>query len=211
MTKIVLNDKEYNYPTSFDDITMKQYCRCFYKLKDTNKEMSDAEASLVVIENEAVIISRLLGEDDNFVSRLPLPVFRRLQEHSRFIYEIKEFMDSKSFFIKIDGKKYFMPSPEEMSLRQYIDADMIMKEDDNEGQFIELLSCLLLPYKDDGSFEYDGDYRRLVSKIENLRASDGLPFIYTYFKKKILSNRLSKDFLELQEEVSQRLRSIQSS
>lgn len=80
-----------------------------------------------------------------------------------------------------------------MSLRQYIDADMIMKEE-GENQFIELLACLLLPYGKDGKFEYNGKYQELIPKIESMKAEDALPFIYTFFKKNSFSRTLRKPF-----------------
>ena len=208
MKRIDINGRKYDYPESFDDITMKQYVNCFYGLRDATGD--DADIALTTIENEAIIISRLLGESDDFCYRIPLPVFRRLQEASAFIYQIKDFMDSKEFSIKIDGRKYFMPDVEEMSLRQFIDADMIMKEE-GKDQFIELLACLLLPYREDGTFEYNGNYRELIPKIEQMRASDGLPFIYTYFKKKVLSKKVLEDFSQVREEAGRLLQSTQSS
>jgi hypothetical protein len=119
-------------------------------------------------------------------------------------------MNSKQFYLNIDGRKYFMPEPNEMSLRQFIDSDMIMKEE-KEDQFIELLACLLLPYGKDGKYEYDGKYQDLIPKIENMRASEGLPFIYTFFKKKVLSKKVTEASSEVQEAADQLLHSIQDS
>lgn len=211
MIKIEINDKTYDFPTSWEDVDMKTYCKCFYHLPKTDEKMDDVEKIAVTLENEATIISRLLGEDDNFVLGLPIGVFSNLASIVKFIYNIDEFLDSKIFYLKIDGKKYWMPRPEEMSLRQYIDADMIMREDDNKQQFIELLSCLLLPYGDDGKAEYDGNYQELVPKIERMKASDALPFIYTYFKKKILSKKASEAFSTLQQAAEEQLQNIQGS
>ena len=98
-----------------------------------------------------------------------------------------------------------------MSLRQYIDSDMIMREDGNKQQFIELLACLLLPYGNDGKAEYDGNYEELIPKIERMKASDALPFIYTHFKKKILSKKTSEAFSMISKEVDQQLQNIQGS
>jgi hypothetical protein len=119
-------------------------------------------------------------------------------------------MNSKIFYLKIDGRKYWIPEPKDMSLRQYIDSDMIMKEE-SENQFIELLACLLLPYDEEGKYEYDGKYEDLIPKIENMRASDGLPFVYTFFKKKELSKKLMETSSKVEEAADQLLHSIQGS
>jgi len=210
MKKITINNKEYNLPENWKELNMKTYCRLFYKLEDTNDKMDDATRSIVTLRNESKIISRLLNESDDFVLSLPVEIFNKLRENIQFIYEINNFLDSKIFYLNIDGKKYFMPAPNEMSLRQYIDADIIMKEE-NENQFIELLACLLLPLGKDGKYEYDGKYQDLIPKIENMSAEDGLPFIYTFFKKKILSEKVSEDFSKVREAANQLLPSIKNS
>ena len=210
MKKIKINDKEYNLPENWKDITMKTYCHMFYKLDETNKKMSDEEKQIITLRNEAKIISRLLGENDDFCLTLPVEVFNKIRNKIQFIYEINDFLDSKIFYLNIDGKKYFMPAPNEMSLRQYIDADIIMK-DDNKNQFIELLACLLLPIGKDGNYEYDGKYQDLIPKIESMSAEDGLPFIYTFFKKKIISKKVSEQFSKVQEETNQLVQSIKNS
>lgn len=190
---IKINDKNYKMPTSFSSLTMKQYCNAFFKLIPTDKDMSDDEIRIITLRNESIIISRLLGEKDDFVQKLPLSVFGILREKSAWIYNITQLLETNEFVMDIDGVKYMMPKPEEMSLRQYIDADMTMKEADNKQQFIELLSILLLPVGKDGKFRYDGNYKQLVPKIENMKASKGLPFVYTFFKKKETSKRLMRE------------------
>ena len=209
MKKITINDKEYNLPENWKELNMKTYCRLFYKLEDTNDKMDDATRSIVTLRNESKIISRLLNESDDFVLSLPVEIFNKLRENIQFIYEINNFLDSKIFYLNIDGKKYFMPAPNEMSLRQYIDSDMIMKEE-GKNQFIELLACLLLPYGKDG-YEYDGKYQDLIPKIANMKASEGLPFIYTFFKKKEISKKLSEDSSRAMEEASRLLQPTQGS
>ena len=209
MLKIKINEKEYNYPESFDEITMKQYCEIFYNLEDTDK-LSDEDRLITTVKNESRIMSRLLGEDDDFLLNLPSDIYKLLAERSKFIYDIVGYLDSKQFYINIDGKKYFMPEPKDMSLRQFIDADVTMKEKDNKNQFIELLSILLLPLGKDGKYYYDGNYQDLIPKIEKMKASECLPFIYTFFKKKVISKRIMNQFSEVAEE-GQRLLNIQNS
>ena len=210
MKKFEINGKEYQFPESWQDISMKQYCLLFYDLHTTPSGDSEEEKMAHTIDTEAVIISRLLGEKDDFVSNLPIEVFLTLQKEVGFIYSISDFTESKRFYINIDGKKYWMPEPQEMTLRQYIDADMIMKEE-NENQFIELLACLLLPYGKDGKFEYDGNYKELIPKIENMKATDALPFIYTFFKKKQLSSNVTEAFLKVEEAADQLAHNTQGS
>lgn len=210
MKKLKINDKEYNLPETWKELDMKTYCHLFYKLEDVNDKMDDATRSIVTLRNESKIMSRLLGENDDFILSLPVDIFQLLRQNIQFLYDISGFLDSKVFYLNIDGKKYFMPAPNEMSLRQYIDSDIIMKEE-SEAQFIELLACLLLPVGKDGKYEYDGKYQDLVPKIEKMSAEDGLPFIYTFFKKKILSKKVSKEFSKVQEAANQLVKHTKNS
>ena len=206
MVRIEINGKEYNVPQSWQEVTMKEYCNAFWNLPKAGDE-DDITRSATTLRNEATIMSRLLGEKDDFVIGLPIDVFVILKGKFKFIYEIGEFLTNNVFSIKIDGKRYWIPSPNEMSLRQYIDSDMIMQEDKNKQQFIELLACLLVPT--DG--EYDGNYEKLIPYIEKMKCSEGLPFIYTFCKKKILSKKVSKDFSKVGEVADQLLRNTHSS
>ena len=210
MKKFEINGKEYQFPQDWSDITMKQYCHLFYNLHTAPSGATEEEKIAQTIDTEAVIISRLLGEKDDFVANLPIEVFLTLQKEVGFIYSIKDFTESKMFYLNIEGKKYWMPEPQEMSLRQYIDADMIMKEE-GENQFIELLACLLLSYGKDGKFEYDGKYQDLIPKIEMMKAEDALPFIYTFFKKKQLSKNATEAFSKVEEAADQLAHSTQDS
>lgn len=206
MIKIKINGKEYEMPQSWDEITMKQYCHLFYNLPKASLEASEGDRIRETLKNEGIIISRLLGENDDFVLGLPVKMFSLLQHHAMFIYSIDNFLNSGAFTIKIDGRRYEMTDVDKMSLRQYIDSDMIMKEE-GENQFIELLACLLTPI--DGG--YDGRYEELIPKIENLKASEGLPFIYTFFKKKELSKKLSEACSKVEDVADQLVQHTQNS
>jgi hypothetical protein len=210
MIKFEINGKEYQFPQSWDDITMKQYCHLFHNLPTAPSEASDEEKLAHTIDTEAIIISRLLGENDDFVSNLPIEVFLTLKNEMGFIYALSDFTESKIFYLNIDGKRYWVPEPKDMSLRQYIDADMIMKEE-GEQQFIELLACLLLPMGKDGKYEYDGKYQDLMSKIEKMKASECLPFIYTFVKKKQLSKKVTEAYSKVGEVADQLLHNTQGS
>ena len=206
MIKLTIGDKEYNVPESWKDVNMEMYTKAFYNLQKTTPSMTNDEKVLITQRNEAKIISRLLGEKDDFALDLPLPLAIRLQEIIGFIYDIRPFMNNNVSYLKIDGVKYFMPAPNEMSLRQYIDTDMIMKEDKNPMQYVELLAALLVPYNDKGELEYDGKYQDRMEKIKKMNAQDALPFVYTFFKKKVLSKRISQASSKEMEEVIAQLR-----
>lgn len=192
MVKLDINDKHYELPTSFDELTLEQYCRIFYKL-DTNKSDDELVEFKRSKENESKILSRLLGEDDDFCLDLPINVYAQLIDKIKFLYDINYLLKNSRAGIVIDGKRYSIPPFNEMSLRQYIDADVVMKEKENDMQYIELLSILLTATDKDGKWvKYNGDYQEMMGKLRNMKCSEALPLVYHFFRKGHSLKKLSQ-------------------
>lgn len=191
MYKIKINDKEYQVPTSFADITMEDYVRCFRGLKDTDN-LDGADLFYAVRENESKIVSRLLGEDDDFCMNMPVVIYNDLAESCEFIYRLRDLPHMNE--IVVDGVKYEIPKPEEFSLRQWIDVDVTMQDKNNDGKFLELLCILLMQRGEDGKFiPYSGDEtKELLDKVKKMKASDGLSIVYHFFLRGEISKRLTR-------------------
>lgn len=210
MIKLQINDKKYKIPESFDEMTLEQYCRIFWKL-DISFDVDDEEEKIKkVIEAESRIISRLLGEDDDFCLDLPITVYNKIVNKTRFLYDSDFFLKNAKAGIIIDGRRYSIPPMNEMSLRQYIDADVVMKEKENDHQYLELLSILLTSKDKEGKWEkYNGDYQELMGKLKNMSCTDTLPLVYHFFKKGEALKAISKASMKAVE--NQRLQHTASS
>lgn len=183
MIKLEINDKKYKIPESFDELTLSEYCRIFWKI-DTKESDDEIENFKRQRENESIILSRMLGESDDFCLSLPLNVYANLLEHTKFIYDVDFLLRSSRAGIVIDGKRYSVPPFNEMPLRQYIDADVVMKDKENPMQYIELLSVLLTAKDKEGKWiPYNGDYQELMGKLKELKCSEALGIVYHFFKK----------------------------
>lgn len=192
MVKLEINDKQYKIPESFEEMTLEQYCKVFYKL-DTSESDDEIESFKKGKENEAIILSRLLGEDDSFCLDLPLNVYALLNEKVKFLYDVGFLLKNAKAGIVVDGKRYSIPPFNEMSFRQYIDADVVMKEKENDMQYIELLSILLTAKDKQGKWEpYTGDYQDMMGKLRKLKCSEALPIVYHFFKKNYTLKKLSQ-------------------
>lgn len=199
MVKVEIDGKTYNVPSEWKDITMEDYSHAFWNLEKVDDSMDEKQKEVVTDRNMGVIASRLLGEKDDFLMDKPLGLFVRISEIIGFIYSIDTFLMNNEYHLTINGKKYYMPSPEDMSLRQYIDCDEIMKNDNNPKQFIELLAALLVTFNvKKGMLYYDGSYEERMDAIANLPASEGLPFIYTFFKKKVLFSKVMEAYSKVE-------------
>ena len=192
MVKFEIDDKVYKIPESFEEMTLEQYCKVFYKL-DTSESDDEIESFKKSKENEAIILSRLLGERDDFCLDLPLNVYAQLNEKVRFLYDVDYLLKNAKAGIVIDGKRYSIPPFNEMSLRQYIDADVVLQGKENELQYIELLAILLTSKDKEGKWiPYNGDYQELMGKLRKIPCSESLGIVYHFFKKGEALKRISK-------------------
>lgn len=193
MVKLEINDKKYELPESWDEISLEQYCKVFYKLETSKDDDDDIMAFKRSKENEAIILSRLLGEEDDFCLDLPLNIYALLNEKVKFLYDVGYLLKNSRAGIVVDGKRYSIPPFNEMSLRQYIDADVVMKEKENDMQYIELLSILLTAKDREGKWvKYNGDYQDMMGKLRKLKCSEALPIVYHFFRKGNSLKRLSQ-------------------
>lgn len=192
MVKLEIDDKQYKIPESFEEMDFETYCKVFYKL-DTSESDDEIESFKKSKENEAIILSRLLGERDDFCLDLPLNVYALLNEKVKFLYDVGYLLKNSKAGIVVDGKRYSIPPFNEMSLRQYIDADVVMKEKENDMQYIELLSILLTAKDKQGKWEsYTGEYQDMMGKLRKLKCSEALPIVYHFFKKNYTLKKLSQ-------------------
>lgn len=204
MLKVEINEKKYEIPQSFEELTLEQYCKAFYKLPKIEDEMEEIDKFKLMKENEAVILSRIMGEKDDFCLDLPLNVYAQLNEAIQFIYDSEYFYKNAKAGVTINHHRYTIPTLDKMSMRQFIDADVVMQNESNM-QYIELLSVLLLTYDDKGEYiPYNGDYQELMGYVRSLPCSDALPLVFHFFKKGEALKKLSKASMKV-EEVSQLL------
>lgn len=209
MIEIKINSKEYKVPTTFDDITMSDYCRCFYGLKNT-ENMDDRDKFIWTKRNEATVVSRLLGEDDEFCLDLPLPIFNELGKCCRFIYSLQTLKHQNK--IEVNGVTYYVPKPSEFNLRQWIDVDVTTQDNESPTKYLELLSTLLMRKDNDGNWiHYSGDNKVNVDLLKNMKASDGLGIVYHFFLKGEISKRSISTYSMVQEVIRQLHRNITSS
>ena len=124
---------------------------------------------------------------------LPINVYQSLLGRIGFLYDTKFLLNNAKAGIVIDGKRYSIPPFNEMPLRQYIDADVVMKEKENPLQYIELLSILLTAKDKQGKWvKYNGDYQEMMGRLKKMKCSEVLPLVYHFFRKGEALKRISQ-------------------
>lgn len=192
MIKLEIDDKKYKIPESFDELDFETYCKVFFKLDSIVSE-DETDSFKKGVEAESAIISRLMGEEDDFCMNLPVSIYGQILDRAKFLYDTKFLLNNAKAGIVVDGKRYTIPPFNEMPLRQYIDADVVLKEKENPLQYIELLSILLTAKDKQGKWiKYNGEYQEMMGKLRKMKCSDVLPLVYHFFRKGEAYKKLSR-------------------
>lgn len=207
MIKLEIDEKKYELPENFDELKLIEYCKVFHnlpKIEDEDEEVIQRN----VLTNESIILSRLLGEDDDFAMNLPFATVRKLSNKLSYIYKIDDIIKEVKTSISLDGEKHMIPPFEEMQLRQFIDADQIIQDTENYRQYVELLATLLLTKDEKGKWKpYQGTTDEKIEKVGQIKCSEALPFIYRFFKLSNSSKEIIKEYSK--EAIIQQVRHMQ--
>lgn len=196
MINIEINKKAYKIPTSFAELSLRDYCRCFNGLEKTDG-LSEVELFKATKRIEATILSRLMDEADDFAMDLPLTVYASLVEATQFIYGMNNLRHSGN--VEVNGKVYKVLKPEEMNLRQWIDID-VTGEEDNADKFIDILSMLLVEQGEDGQTKpYKGYDAEFAKTLGDLSCDKALPVVYRFFLRGAISSRIIQLYSNLVE------------
>lgn len=194
MINIEINNKAYKVPTSFAELSLRDYCRVFNGLEKT-EGLDERELFMATKRNEAAILSRLMGEDDDFAMDLPLTVYASLVDATQFIYGINNLRHSGN--VEVNGNVYKVLKPEEMNLRQWIDID-VTGEEDSADKFIDILSMLLSEQGEDGQTKpYKGYDAEFAKSLGDLSCDKVLPVVYRFFLRGAISSRISQLYSKL--------------
>lgn len=196
MINIEINKKVYKIPTSFAELSLRDYCRCFNGLEKTDG-LSEVELFKATKRIEATILSRLMDEADDFAMDLPLTVYASLVEATQFIYGMNNLKHSGK--VEVNGKVYKVLKPEEMNLRQWIDID-VTGEEDSADKFIDILSMLLVEQGEDGQTKpYKGYDAEFAKSLGDLSCDKALPVVYRFFLRGAISSRIIQLYSNLVE------------
>lgn len=207
MIELEINNKHYRVPTTFNDLSLREYCRVFSNLEPTDG-LEGKELFLTNKRNEAAILSRLMGEEDGFTMELPLSLYSSLVEATSFIYGLQGVKHKG--FIELDGKTYKASKPEEMNLRQWIDID-VTAEEESPDKFIDILSMLLVEVGEDGERKpYKGYDKAFAKTLGDTNCSESLPIVYRFFLRGAVSSRITRLY-SMVTAVGRSLRDTQSS
>lgn len=197
MQKITINDKSYNIPTSYDELTLGEYCEIFYNLEDIDKIEDETERKKESIKRQSVILSRILKEKDDFALELPITLYSRLFDMAKWIYDdLGQYQTQAINQLEVNGTKYSIKEVNKLSTRQYIDIDILIKEQKtNKNMYCDILAIIIQD-------NYNGEYQTLSESIRNIPCNKALPIVFFSF----IANKNSQASFQ----VYSKLREIQN-
>lgn len=174
MNNIKINDKSYNIPSSFEELTLGEYCDIFYNLTNIDDIDDEAERKKESIKRQSVILSRILHEDDDFALELPITLYTKLFDMTKWIYNIEQYQKLANNELKVDGITYHIKDVSKLSTRQYIDVDETLKEKTNKNLYCDVLAIIIQD-------KYKGEYKELSNKVKQLNCNEALPIVFFSF------------------------------
>lgn len=204
MNNIKINDKSYNIPSSFEELTLGEYCDIFYNLTNIDDIDDEAERKKESIKRQSVILSRILHEDDDFALELPITLYTKLFDMTKWIYNIEQYQKLANNELKVDGITYHIKDVSKLSTRQYIDVDETLKEKTNKNLYCDVLAIIIQD-------NYKGEYKELSNKVKQLNCNEALPIVFFSFIVGKRSQAISQISSQLKEVTNQLQSKIEDS
>lgn len=164
MTKLnlTIDDKKkvFNIPTSWDEVTVKQY-----------SEIIKIDQELPSLTQRIKIVSSLLKIEEDIIEMMDQDDFAKIEEQLTFLSE--DMQSTKVEFIELDGEKYYLYTDfEKLTLGEQISIDLITKEANGNmlNVYPKLLCLFLRKKKDNGKFEtFKTDHMDRVKMFEGVQ------------------------------------------
>lgn len=159
MIKLIVEEKEYNLPTTWEEVTIEQ----FQKLDLIGKNLDE-------VDSLCQIISTLSGMPMEEIDELPYTCYKDLKKALNYLAtdmgkELKYMfeLNNEAYGLSYDVPKY--------STREYLDADTLSKDKENMVDNLHLLMAVLYrPVTEVGENTNKLGYKIAPYKTEDLEA-----------------------------------------
>lgn len=204
MIKIEINDKEYNVAEGLHEMTFDEYQRVFDFDKDDEMQRE---------KRDSVVVSRLLGEDDDFCLNLPVDAYSKILSSLKWLYD-DSIKPKEKMEIEIDRKMYYILTSEKMTTRKFVDLDVISKDEAFPDRYMTLLSIIL--ERDPEKENYHGVDERvqLRDRLKKLKADEIVPLLMGFFLSAMRSTYVQNLYsmaCEMEQMLNQEVERLQSS
>ena len=135
MEKIYL--KNINIPTSWDEVTLKQFTNYIQKLEDLKKENEEELDKSKLVFESITSFSNLTKEE---LAQYPINVVERILGKMNFIFEPLPTYEPKNN-ITVNDKEYKINFFEKLKLQEYLDANQVLEKDKYNYTLLLTILC----------------------------------------------------------------------
>ena len=189
---------QYNLPRSWDEVTLKQFQELQRAYNDEKKEVSIVD-----------LISIMANKPKSEVQQLPTSFAELIMNELGFIMEQPE-QEKPVPYIIIDDKKYMVNYLEKMKTGEWVDCNMIIKDDPKNYAAMLAILCRL-----EGE-TYDDDF--IANKLEErtemfLRQpiTKILPIVAFFLELWLVFRKNSQLYTQIEEQLNNIQKNIESS
>lgn len=192
---IVKDFGEWNVPTSWNEVTLGQFCDIKRYLDEKGIDHFDVRTVLHILTNHT--------EDE--VDQLPLDFSETLLSHLMFMQKEPE-VGEPTNKIEVDGETYMVNVQEKLKLGEYVAVDMAMKADKYDYASILAILCRKKDELFDSHFQNEvfESRREMFSKLPMVNGMEVISFFLVSWL--ISDTTLAKS---LKEEMVEKIKSIQ--
>lgn len=195
---MITDFKKYSLPKSWDEVTLKQFQELQRAYNDEKKEVSIVD-----------LISIMANKPKSEVQQLPTSFAELIMNELGFIMEQPKQQKSVPYII-IDGKKYVVNFLEKMKTGEWVDVNMVIKDDSKNYASMLAILCRL-----EGE-TYDDDF--IANKLEErtemfLRQpiTKILPIVAFFLKLWLVFRKNSQLYTSIEEQLKLIQKNIENS
>lgn len=197
---IVKDFGEWNVPTKWEQITLKQFSDIRRYMSDKEIEKFDVRALLHILTNHT--------EDE--VDQLPVQFSENILTHLMFLHTEPKIGEPTNK-LEINGETYQINFQEQMRLGEYVAVDGIIKADKYDYPSILAVLCRKEGELFDSKFEAE-QFEKRREMYEKLPMLDGMRLMSFFFLLLTASQKLSQPYLKsLEEEINHTAKLIERS
>ena len=180
---IVKDFGEWNVPTSWNEVTLGQFCDIKRYLDEKGINHFDVRTVLHILCNKT--------EDE--VDQLPIDFAEALLTNLSFMEKEPE-VGEPTNKIEIDGDTYIINVQEKLKLGEYVACDMAMKADQYDYPSILAILCRKENEKFDSYFQNEV-FEKRKQMFEALPMTDGMTLIAFFLQSWLISDTTLANYL----------------
>lgn len=199
MDRDVIDLGQWNVPTRWEEVTLKQF-------SDIRRYYADKEEDKVDVREILHILSDHTIDE---VNELPIEFAEKILEHLTFLQTKPEIGEPRPY-VDIEGTRYQVNVQEKLKTGEYVSVTQVMKDDQDNLPLI--LAILCRKENEQYTLQYENEELEARMKMfENVPFMDVMPIIHFFINAYIISTTPTLLSSKLREEINHIRKDIEDS